>query len=338
MLKFEGANTVKSKAALSALLVGGLVASAATSAQAQDSNSPWTYWLGAGAMFFEGDEANYHGGMYEGRLNYKYDPAFSFEWGLGAVPFMEGRDYPAPSHREASFNGRNSPGENWAVKTNLSALWHLNEDQNYTGKWDPYLSLIGGTSFFGKWRDGANWSPFGGPGLGLGYWWDRNLGARADYNMVVAEDDGAEINHHVLLMGFYRFGSEGDTTGQTTGDEARQLGEPSSGPLRPIYFDFDRSDIRGDSQATLSENAKWMEKNRDKRVSLEGHCDERGTNEYNLALGERRARAAFDYLRSLGVPKDQLSTVSFGEEIPADPGHNEAAWSKNRRVESVIKK
>lgn len=319
--------------------MGSLIGTAQPS-HAQDRNSPWTYWLGAGAVFFEGDEPNYSGQLYDLRLNYKLNPAWSVEGGLGGSPFLEGRDYPAPSSREGTYNGRNSPGENWFVKSNLSVLWHMNQDENLNGKWDPYLSLIGGTAYFGKWRDGPNWSPFGGPGLGVGYWFNPDAAVRADYNAVVANDHDAEINHHVLLMGFYRFGGPGrDTSGDTSRDQNQQeLGARSSGPLKPIYFDFDKAEIRRDAQQTLRENSQWLERNRDKRVSLEGHCDERGTNEYNLALGERRARAAFEYLRSLGVPKEQMSTVSFGEEIPADPGHNEAAWSKNRRVESVIKK
>ncbi len=104
-----------------------------------------------------------------------------------------------------------------------------------------------------------------------------------------------------------------------------------------IYFDFDRSDITEASQAELKANAAWMAANPTSKVMLEGHCDERGTSEYNMALGERRASAAREYLVRLGVDPARMQTISYGEERPVDPGHNEAAWAKNRRVQFVGK-
>lgn len=105
--------------------------------------------------------------------------------------------------------------------------------------------------------------------------------------------------------------------------------------LKPIYFDFDKSELRADAMETLKANAELMKKYPDTNflIQIAGHCDERGTQEYNLALGERRALAVRDYLRSLGIPGDRLVTISYGEEFPADPGHDEAAWGKNRRAE-----
>jgi peptidoglycan-associated lipoprotein len=100
-----------------------------------------------------------------------------------------------------------------------------------------------------------------------------------------------------------------------------------------IYFDFDKSEIKPEAQATLKEKAEWLKQNPEYSVRIEGHCDERGTNEYNLALGERRANAAKKYLISLGVSEDRIRTISYGEERPADPRHNEEAWAKNRRDE-----
>lgn len=105
-----------------------------------------------------------------------------------------------------------------------------------------------------------------------------------------------------------------------------------------IYFDFDKAVIKDDAKATLDKHAQWMKFNTVATVVIEGHCDERGTAEYNLALGQRRADAAAKYLTSLGVSKDRLKTISYGKEKPVDTGHNEAAWSKNRRDEFVIKK
>lgn len=102
--------------------------------------------------------------------------------------------------------------------------------------------------------------------------------------------------------------------------------------LRDINFAFDSSALDSTAKAILESNAAWLRENGSSRVQVEGHCDERGTSEYNMALGERRARSAFDYLRSLGVVASRISTVSYGEELPLDPRHNEEAWAKNRRV------
>jgi peptidoglycan-associated lipoprotein len=103
------------------------------------------------------------------------------------------------------------------------------------------------------------------------------------------------------------------------------------GMLKDVRFDYDSADIREADRAVLAENAEALKKFDFIRVTIEGHCDERGTVEYNLALGERRARAAHDYLVSLGVGADRLKTVSYGKEVPACQVSNEACWSQNRR-------
>lgn len=105
-----------------------------------------------------------------------------------------------------------------------------------------------------------------------------------------------------------------------------------------LYFDFDSYVLRQDARDALDKNFQWMKKNAAEKVRLEGHCDERGSDEYNLALGEKRARAAQSYLSTLGVSPERLSVISYGKEKPADPGHDEDAWAKNRRVEFVIVK
>jgi peptidoglycan-associated lipoprotein len=107
-------------------------------------------------------------------------------------------------------------------------------------------------------------------------------------------------------------------------------------PLQPVFFDLDSAEINGAGQATLEANAAVLKKYATWTVTIEGHCDERGTAEYNLALGERRAIAARTYLVSLGISADRLRTVSYGKEFPFDPGHDEAAWAKNRRAHFVI--
>lgn len=120
------------------------------------------------------------------------------------------------------------------------------------------------------------------------------------------------------------------------GDNISAAGEVS--PLKDINFAFDSSALDGVAKQILKDNADYIKANNVAHVQIEGHCDERGTNEYNMALGQRRARAAFDYLRSLGISASAMSTVSYGEELPLDPGHNEVAWAKNRRDHFKIAK
>jgi len=106
--------------------------------------------------------------------------------------------------------------------------------------------------------------------------------------------------------------------------------------LKDIRFDYDKYDIRRVDEEILRENAAFLKKNPKMKIQIEGHCDERGTVEYNLALGERRANSTKRYLVSLGITSDRISTISFGKEKPLDPGHNEEAWAKNRRAHIVV--
>jgi len=106
--------------------------------------------------------------------------------------------------------------------------------------------------------------------------------------------------------------------------------------LKDIHFDFDKYDIRPGDTEILKGNAALLMKYPTVKIQIEGHCDERGTNEYNLALGERRANSAKKYLISFGLPADRISTISYGEEKPLDPAHNEDAWRKNRRDHFII--
>lgn len=104
-----------------------------------------------------------------------------------------------------------------------------------------------------------------------------------------------------------------------------------------VYFEYDSSELRPEARAVLKEKAAWLKENYSSSVSIEGHCDERGTTEYNLALGERRANAAKTYLINLGISASRLNTISYGEEKPVDFGKNESAYQKNRRAHFVIK-
>jgi peptidoglycan-associated lipoprotein len=106
--------------------------------------------------------------------------------------------------------------------------------------------------------------------------------------------------------------------------------------LKDIYFNYDKYDVRPEDMQAMKDNASLLLKYASVKIQIEGHCDERGTAEYNLALGERRAESAKKYLISQGVSANRLSTISYGKEMPADPKHNEEAWAKNRRSHFVI--
>jgi peptidoglycan-associated lipoprotein len=122
-----------------------------------------------------------------------------------------------------------------------------------------------------------------------------------------------------------------DTVGSKSLDDLNR-----DSPLKPVFFELDSAELSTVSQGTLQENANVLKKYSTWQITIEGHCDERGSAEYNLALGERRALVARDYLVSLGVNAPRVKTVSYGKEFPFDPGHDEGAWVKNRRAHFVI--
>ena len=110
----------------------------------------------------------------------------------------------------------------------------------------------------------------------------------------------------------------------------------TSAPLLPVYFDFDKSNIKEDQRARIEKNAVFLKENRKVKFRIEGNCDERGTNEYNMALGERRALNAKKYLKNLGIHEDRMHTISYGEEKPLLRGHDEYSWAQNRRDDFVV--
>lgn len=122
--------------------------------------------------------------------------------------------------------------------------------------------------------------------------------------------------------------------------DALQRGEstatPASSPLKDVYFDFDRYDLRADAREILKANSAWFKANPGAQVQIEGHADERGTTEYNVALGSRRAESVKDYLVTLGTSAERLSTISYGEEVPVCREQTEECWQKNRRVRFVV--
>ncbi|HZS34093.1 MAG TPA: peptidoglycan-associated lipoprotein Pal [Methylomirabilota bacterium] len=136
-------------------------------------------------------------------------------------------------------------------------------------------------------------------------------------------------------------GSGGAGVAGATGTTIPSLPSPKefveTSALRDIYFDFDRYDIRTGDKGILDENAKWLKSNQAALLLIEGHCDERGTNEYNLALGERRAKATRDYLVSVGIDAGRITVISYGEERPVCTEKTETCWAKNRRAHFLVK-
>jgi peptidoglycan-associated lipoprotein len=134
-------------------------------------------------------------------------------------------------------------------------------------------------------------------------------------------DEGPDV---VAMEGEYATGSDLESDYESTYEQGS--------PLADVQFQYDSSALTESARATLEKHALWLQGRRDVRVTIEGHCDQRGTTEYNLALGEQRARSVWDYLVSLGVAAERLRTVSYGKEQPLDPSDNEQAYAKNRRA------
>lgn len=131
-----------------------------------------------------------------------------------------------------------------------------------------------------------------------------------------------------------------DTIRESSSLDAARSGQgtatPASSPLKEIYFEYDRFDLRADARDILKGHADWLKSNPSARVEIEGHTDDRGTNEYNLALGAKRAQSAKDYLATLGIAGNRLSTISYGEELPVCKEATDPCWQKNRRARFVV--
>lgn len=126
-------------------------------------------------------------------------------------------------------------------------------------------------------------------------------------------------------------------TGTSSLDALRNGGNTANaGPLKDVFFAFDRAELSEEARAVLRENTGWLKNHAATRVQIEGHCDERGAEEYNMALGAKRAQATMEYLTSLGVPASRMSTISYGKEVPVCGDHTEQCWAKNRRARFVV--
>ena len=125
--------------------------------------------------------------------------------------------------------------------------------------------------------------------------------------------------------------------GTTSSLDALRSGESATdGPLKDVSFSFDSAELSESARATLKANADWLKGNPTSRVQIEGHCDDRGTADYNMALGAKRAQAAMDYLATLGIAANRLATISYGEEIPVCNEKTESCWARNRRARFVV--
>lgn len=148
-----------------------------------------------------------------------------------------------------------------------------------------------------------------------------------------SEDATAKLNEE-------KIGSEqGEALAQGGSSKLGKAGAPNQAAdmLERVYFDFDDANLRGDAREILKKDAEVLKQNQSVNISIEGHCDERGSVEYNLALAERRAEGIKKYLATLGISNQRMSTISYGEEKPLVQGHSEDAWAKNRRGELVVK-
>ena len=310
-------------------LAAGFLLMLPSYSSAQDSAqglNPYSVGLSAGAAFTERDEEIETGqGLYELKGAYNFDPEWTIEGTFGYLPFLNANQ--AADTRYALDD------DTWGLKFAVDAMYHLDGDPGRTI--DPYLTFGGGLMYYdAKLENDQHWDPFFGPGLGVGVPLTDNVSLRGDYRYVVAGHD-TESNHHVTVALGYSWGADELAGGGQGKGDAGMGGEGLIADLHIIYFAFDSAELTNEAKTKLQQNAQWLKDHADVNIVLEGHCDERGTNEYNMALGERRAKSAYNYLRSLGVPAERLATVSLGEERPADAGHNEAAWAKNRRVQCV---
>ncbi len=313
-----------------ALFTGAVISlncAAPQSAQADDNLTlpGWTAALGTGGYFFEANQEYDPGSIYQLTGSYNFNPRWSADAFFSGLPQLN--DNP-----DSGIVPPPADVHNWGLQWGTAANYHFIKDPGR--RWDPFAGVGVGIQTFKQEVEGDKTSVFGDLGAGLSYRFNQIWSARGDYKVGIASGDDVKWHQVGLLSVGYSWGSAGaGGSGAGNEDAGKSTIDNKNLGLETIYFDFDKSLLKADAKASLQRNADWIKAHSDTHIILEGHCDERGTTEYNLALGERRAKAAFDFLRSLGVPAAQMTIVSYGEERPADAGHTETAWAKNRRVE-----
>ena len=325
--KFTKAFSATASASAAALLFFSAILLKPSYSYAEDATyKKWSVSGSAGWLTKEGDEETYGGQLYDLSVGYRFKPRWSTGLSLGHNPFLENDD--------ENLKQGHYVGETWTLRPAMDLSYHLSDPG---ARLDPYISAWAGAQYSDQKIKENNWNAIYGPGVGVLYALNDKWSARGDYRLSLTGND-PRVDNAFLVGLTYNFNGLSDESGASQQAAESPFDQKNTMKLQPIYFKFDSSSLNKDSKQKLGDNANYLKQNPSKKATLEGHCDERGTNEYNMALGQRRARSAFDYLRSLGIPAEQMSTVSFGEENPADPGHNEAAWAKNRRVETVVPK
>lgn len=312
------------------LLAFSSTAFADTRASEDYQYSGWSAGLGLGAYFFETDEELNSGILLELKGGYDISDHVSIEGSLGYLPYLDGN-----SPRNEQDPDVWHIDDTSAARSAIELIYHLDSDPYRD--WDPLLALTAGVNYFeNTLENDQHWDPFGGFGVGLGRTLNRNWVARGDYRLLVAGHD-TEFNHTVLMSLLYRWGNGTSFGGQGSGLESGKADAMDANKLKTVYFNFDRSNIVGDNVGRLKQNAQYLSENPNLNITIEGHCDERGTDEYNYALGERRARSTKEYLSDLGVDSERMDTISYGEDRPAVAASSEAAWAKNRRAECIAR-
>ena len=187
---------------------------------------------------------------------------------------------------------------------------------------------------------GGSGSGAGGAGTGAGGSGGGTMGSGPGAGGAIGSGGGAGAGG-TGAGGAGAAGAGGAGGAAATGTTIPSLPSPKefveSAALRDVYFDFDRYEVRAGDKGMLDENAKWLKSNQSALLLIEGHADERGTNEYNLALGERRAKATRDYLVSVGIDAGRITVISYGEERPTCTEKTEGCWAKNRRAHFLVK-
>lgn len=306
---------------LMALAPTGIIAE-----QRADVEHPYYATLGAGYMFLEGDEEVLDQQVYEARLGYRVNPRWSLETGFGIMPDVRAREYPSSGMYKLD-------GDTSGFRFIADALYHLDEDA-YNQQIDPYLAFGVGLAHYNKELEDGHTDLLLSSGVGAFVALNDRWFVKPDYRIAMVGHD-TEVNHHALISLGYRWGGKKNVNSSNT-DSPPAVKLIHEAGLQTIYFAFDSSNLTNKMKSNLQHNADWIKKHPGRVVTIEGYCDERGTLEYNLALGSRRARSVYEYLKTLGISLELLKTVSYGEDYPADLRSTEAGWEKNRRAEFTL--
>lgn len=276
----------------------------------------WYTTAGAGYLHRDRDADHDGGGVYNLKVGMDLGQMFSLEGTVGQLPRMRARSDRLQADGRKLFHTA-------STELRMEGLYHLIHSADR--EWDPYLAVGGGWYVTKDQTHAGDGIAFVSQGVGMNWNFSEKWFARADWRSQFSSSRTYWDNLVLGSLGFRWGASEADALG----DE---------GGLRRVYFAFDSSELDPQAQEALKENAELLSDKSDLKVTIEGHCDERGTTEYNLALGQRRADSTYQFLRGLGVAPERMRTVSYGEERPADPRSNEEAWAKNRRSQFAVEK